>query len=87
MQFAGIDQEERPCVSRMYLCAVGGTWFFGIRLGWMVTGAYVGLALDECVRAVCMLLRWQSGRWQQKSLIKQAPERGSDELSIKTAGS
>ena len=22
----------------MYLCAVGGTWFFGIHLGWMVAG-------------------------------------------------
>ncbi|MBD5462455.1 MAG: MATE family efflux transporter [Lachnospiraceae bacterium] len=54
----------------MYLCAVGGTWFFGIHLGMMVVGAYIGLAMDECVRAVCMFLRWLSGRWKEKSLIR-----------------
>ena len=53
----------------MYLCAVGGTWFFGIHLGWMVAGAYVGLAMDECVRAVCMYFRWRSGKWKEKVLI------------------
>lgn len=54
----------------MYLCAVGGTWFFGIHLGMMVAGAYIGLAMDECVRAVCMLLRWQGGKWKEKGLIR-----------------
>lgn len=53
----------------MYLCAVGGTYFFGIRLGLMVVGAYIGLAMDECVRALCMFLRWQSGRWRHKGLV------------------
>lgn len=54
----------------MYLCMVGGTWFFGIRLGLMAVGAYIGLASDECVRAVCMFLRWQSGRWRTKGFIQ-----------------
>ncbi|MCM1087884.1 MAG: MATE family efflux transporter [Muribaculaceae bacterium] len=53
----------------MYLCAVGGTWFFGIRLGFLVIGAYIGLAMDECIRAICMFLRWQSGRWREKGLV------------------
>lgn len=53
----------------MYLCAVGGTWFFGIHLGMMVAGAYVGLAMDECVRAICMYFRWRSGKWREKGLI------------------
>lgn len=55
----------------MYLCAVGGTWFFGLHLGWMAVGAYVAMALDECVRAVCMVLRWQRGIWREKSLIRR----------------
>lgn len=55
----------------MYLCAVGGTWFFGIHLGMMVVGAYIGLASDECVRAICMFLRWRSGKWREKSLISR----------------
>lgn len=54
----------------MYLCAVGGTYFFGIRLGLMAAGAYIGMALDECVRAVCMFLRWKSGKWRKKGFVK-----------------
>lgn len=52
----------------MFLCTVGGTYFFGIHLELMVVGAYIGLALDECVRAVAMFLRWQSGIWKTKGV-------------------
>ncbi len=55
----------------MYLCTVGGTWFFGIHLGLLVVGAYIGLASDECVRAVFMYLRWRSGKWREKTFIRQ----------------
>ena len=54
----------------MYICMVGGTWFFGIHLNLLAVGAYIGLAGDECVRAVCMFLRWQSGKWRTKGFIK-----------------
>ncbi len=50
----------------MYLCMVGGTYFFGIHLGLMVIGAYIALASDECMRAVGMYLRWNTGKWRQK---------------------
>lgn len=53
----------------MFLCAVCGTYFFGIHLGLMAIGAYIGLALDECVRAVAMFLRWQSGKWKEKTIV------------------
>ncbi|MDE7274042.1 MAG: hypothetical protein K2N95_13445 [Lachnospiraceae bacterium] len=52
----------------MYLCMVGGTWLFGIRLNMLAAGAYIGLAGDECVRAVFLFQRWQSGRWKTKGL-------------------
>ena len=52
----------------MFLCAVGGTYFFGIQLNLLVIGAYIGLALDECARAVAMFLRWQSGKWKEKTI-------------------
>ena len=55
----------------MFLCASGGTWLFGVKLGWLAVGAYVGMALDECVRAVLMYARWRSGRWQRLSLVSQ----------------
>ena len=53
----------------MFVCAVGGTWFFGLKLEWLAVGAYIGLALDECVRAVFMFGRWQSGKWREKRLV------------------
>lgn len=55
----------------MYLCMVGGTWYFGIHHNLLAVGAYIGLASDECVRAVCMVLRWQSGKWRTKGFIQQ----------------
>lgn len=58
----------------MYLCAVGGTYFFGIHLGLLVVGAYIGLAMDECVRAICMFLRWNTGKWRQKGFLSQSIE-------------
>ena len=36
-------------------------------------GAYIGLAMDECVRAIGMYFRWKSGKWRKMSLVtKQA---------------
>lgn len=54
----------------MFLCAVGGTWLFGMKLGYLAVGAYIGMALDECIRGVLMRGRWQSGRWKRLSLVK-----------------
>ena len=58
-------------VAFAFLCAAGGTWLFGVQLGWMAVGAYVAMAMDECVRAVFMFLRWQSGRWKNENLLKK----------------
>ena len=54
-----------------FVCAAGGTWLFGVRLGWLAAGAYAAMALDECVRAVCMILRWRSGRWKKENLVRE----------------
>jgi putative MATE family efflux protein len=56
-------------VTFAFLCAAGGTWLFGIRMGLLAVGAYMAMALDECVRAVFMFLRWHSGAWKQKTLV------------------
>ena len=53
-----------------FLCAAGGTWLFGLRLGWLAVGAYVGMALDECVRAFFMAARWRAGKWKTQNLVK-----------------
>ncbi len=54
-----------------FLCAAGGTWLFGVRFGWLAVGAYIGMALDECVRAVFLYLRWRSGRWRTRKLVSK----------------
>lgn len=53
----------------MFLCTVGGTYFFGIHLNLLVIGSYIALTLDECTRAFAMFLRWQSGKWKEKSIV------------------
>ncbi|MBO5146470.1 MAG: MATE family efflux transporter [Lachnospiraceae bacterium] len=55
--------------SFVYLCAVAGTYFFGIRMELYVVGAYIAMALDECVRAVFMFGRWNTGKWRQKGFL------------------
>ena len=55
-------------VTFAFLCAAGGTWLFGVRLGWLAFGAYIAMAMDECVRAVFMFLRWHRGNWKAKKL-------------------
>lgn len=55
----------------MFVCAVGGTWFFGIRMGLAAVGAYIGLAGDECVRAIGMVWRFKTGKWRKTGLIKR----------------
>ena len=55
----------------MFLLAVGGTWLFGVKLGWLVIGSFVGMAMDECTRAVLMFLRWHKGYWKNKSLLDE----------------
>lgn len=54
----------------MFLCAVGGTYFWGLHLSLLAVGAYIGLASDECTRAVGMVLRWKSGKWKTKRLVE-----------------
>ena len=55
----------------MFLCTVGGTYLFGIKLELLVVGAYIGLAADECCRAVGMFIRFKSGKWRTKALISK----------------
>ena len=59
-------------VTFAFLCAAGGTWLFGIRMGLLAVGAYMAMALDECVRAVFMFLRWHKGTWKQKKLVSES---------------
>lgn len=44
---------------------------FGVVLNMGVLGAYIGLVLDEITRGVIMFIRWRSGKWEQKVIVKK----------------
>ena len=48
----------------MYLAAVGGTYFFGLHLGLLAVGAYIGLAMTSAsgLSVWCCAGRAESGR-------------------------
>ena len=54
----------------MYLFAVLGSYVFGISLKWCVVGSWIGLAMDECMRAILMGIRWKSRKWEKKVLVR-----------------
>lgn len=54
----------------MYLFAVLGTYVFGLSLKWYLVGSWIALAMDECMRAVLMGIRWKSRKWEKKVLVK-----------------
>lgn len=55
----------------MFLCGALGAYIFGITLGLHAIGAMIGLILDEVVRALGMFLRWKSGKWRSKILVRE----------------
>jgi len=39
-------------------------------LGWGIVGIWIATASDEFIRAIFMLFRWKSRRWETKTLVK-----------------
>lgn len=54
----------------MWLTATLGAYFFGVYLGWGLTGVWLAMCLDEILRALVFIYRWRSGGWRQCSLTK-----------------
>ena len=51
--------------------AVGLSYVIGITLGFGLVGMWVGFALDENIRGVILMRRWQSGKWRDKGFVKE----------------
>ncbi len=47
--------------------AIPSAYVFGIVLGLGLFGIYMAYALDELIRAIFMVIRWQSRKWEAKS--------------------
>ncbi len=46
-------------------------------VGWGMVGIWIAIAADECIRSFIMFLRWKSGRWQSKTIVKANIDTGS----------
>ncbi|MDX1658738.1 MAG: MATE family efflux transporter [Nitriliruptorales bacterium] len=70
----GAGDTRSPLVSTaagIGLVAIGGSWLFGVALGWGILAVYVAIAIDPAVR-VAMLYRWfDRGRWRR--FLGEAP--------------
>lgn len=53
----------------MWVFAVTLSYYFGIVLGWGLVGVWVAMAIDEIIRALIFVWRWQSNKWRGRSLI------------------
>lgn len=53
----------------MWLVAVGGAYLFGIHWGWGLVGIWLGMTLDEAIRAGIFIWRWHSGVWKAREMI------------------
>ncbi len=47
-----------------WVFSVGLAYLLSIPMGWGLIGCWIGLALDETVRAVSTVYRWRSGKWK-----------------------
>jgi len=57
----------------MWCIGVPSAFLFGGTLGLGLTGVWLSMALDECVRGVVCYRRWQSGRWRVTSRLGPKP--------------
>lgn len=56
-------------IVNVWLVAVGAGFLLGVDFGWGLTGLWVAMAADECIRAVVLLIRWKQGKWKTKDLL------------------
>jgi putative MATE family efflux protein len=47
----------------MAVVLAGGSWFFGLVLGWGLPGIWLAYALDEWIRGLIMWWRWRGLKW------------------------
>lgn len=53
-----------------WVIAVGGSLVLGVLLDMGLVGIWIGMAMDECIRAVIFMFRWKSGKWRNKRIVE-----------------
>ncbi|MGL4688044.1 MAG: MATE family efflux transporter [Fusobacteriaceae bacterium] len=56
-------------IACMFGIAVSMSWFLGVKLELALVGIWLGNSMDEWVRAILMLRRWKSRKWEKKGFI------------------
>lgn len=54
----------------MWSIAVGLSYILGVVMEMGLVGIWIGMATDECVRAIIFMFRWRSGAWKKRKLIE-----------------
>lgn len=57
-------------VAVQWTVSVGFSYLFGIHCGWGLVGMWCAFLLDENIRALLFVKRWNSMRWAKKGFIK-----------------
>lgn len=57
-------------VAVQWTVSVGFSYLFGIHWGWGLVGMWCAFLLDENIRALLFVKRWNSMKWAKKSFIK-----------------
>ena len=53
----------------MWVCRIVFSYILGNYLGFGVFGVWMAMILDWCVRAVCFVLRYRSGKWKGRAVV------------------
>jgi len=59
----------------MWGFAVGLGYFLAVTMDMGLIGFWIGMAFDEWLRGLVMLLRWKSGIWKTKVMVKKITEK------------
>lgn len=54
----------------MWSVAVGCSYLFGIHWGWGLAGMWAAFTLDENIRGVIFIRRWNGMKWTKKSFVR-----------------
>ena len=54
-----------------WIISVGGSYLFGIVLGFSLYGVWAAFAMDELTRGLLMLRRWRSGKWMEGAEMRR----------------
>ena len=55
-----------------WLISVLGSYLLAVVFGMGIYGLWIALAADECIRGIMMILRWKSGKWKTKRVVKES---------------